>query len=270
MSTVAVDPLGSEVIYPEGPRVPEGDLQIRRRYELYGALRHWLAEHPDGTDAWVCCDINIYYKQGDPRVVVAPDLAVAFGVNVAAVEGRSTYRVWEAGAVPAFALEIASHTTFKRDLREKPAHFAELGVEEYWRLDPTGGDYLTPPLQGEHRRTGRWAPIGVTRNLDGTLTGHSVALGLDLHWQPPKLRLYDPARGAWLLDLDDQVEARRAAEARAVEEAEARRAAEARADAEAEARRAAEARAVEEAEARRAAEAELAALRRQPGHEPTP
>jgi len=51
-----------------------------------------------------------------------------------------------------FALEIASHTTYKRDLRAKPARFAELGVAEYWRLDPTGGEYFTPPLQGEHRR----------------------------------------------------------------------------------------------------------------------
>lgn len=27
--------------------------------------------------AWVCCDINVYYKKGDPKVAVAPDVAVA-------------------------------------------------------------------------------------------------------------------------------------------------------------------------------------------------
>ena len=40
-------------------------------------------------------------------------------------------------------------------------------------------------------------------------------LGLDLCWEPPKLRLFDPAAGEWLLDPDDRVEAQHAAEDRA-------------------------------------------------------
>ena len=240
MSTVVVGPRGTDVEYPEGPRVPEGDLQTRRRGELVYALRRWLADKPGCADAWVLNDINVYYREGDPTVVVAPDVALAFGVDVAAVADRRTYRVWEAGAAPVFALEIASHTTFKRDLRAKPARFADLGVQEYWRLDPTGGDYFTPPLQGDRRRAGHWQTIPIACNADGSLTGHSAALGLDLHWQPPKLRLYDPAEGTWLLDPDDLHEAHRAAEDRA-SSAEARAA---------------------------AAEAELAALRRRLGHPP--
>ncbi len=236
MSAVVAGPPEVEVEYPEGPRVPEGDLQTRRRGELVFALRHWLAARPGCDDAWVLNDINVYFQKGDPKVVVAPDVAVAFGVDVAAVEGRSTYRVWEAGAPPAFALEIASHTIYKRDLRAKPARFAALGVQEYWRLDPTGGDYFTPALQGEDRRTGRWQPIDVTAGAaDGSLTGHSAALGLDLHWQPPKLRLYDPATRTWLRDPDDLHEAHEA-----------------------------------EVAARRAAESELAALRRQIGRSAPP
>lgn len=121
-------------------------------------------------------------------------------------------------------------------------------MQEYWRLDPTGGDYFTPPLQGENRRTGRWETIAVVPDgAGGGLRGHSAALGLDLCWQPPKLRLYDPAARRWLQDPDDLHEAHRAAEARASD---------------------AEARADDEAAARRAAEAELAALRRRPGHPP--
>ncbi|MCY3786914.1 MAG: Uma2 family endonuclease [bacterium] len=234
MSTVVAGPLGVDIEYPEGPRVPEGDLQTRRRMELVIALRRWLAARPD---AWVCSDINIYYRQGEPDVVVAPDVAVAFGVDRGALEGRRTYKVWEAGAPPAWALEIASHSTYKRDLHAKPASFAELGVAEYWRLDPTGGDYFEPPLEGERRRRGRWEPIAVAADADGTLTARSDVLGLELHWQPPKLRLYDPAAGAWLLDADDLHDAH---------------------EAEAAGRRAAEARAA-------AAEAELAALRRRLG-----
>ena len=192
-------------------------MQIRRRIELAVALRSWVAERQ--LDAWVCCDINIYYREGNPRVVVAPDIAVAFGVNTAAVENQSTYKVWEAGAAPSFALEIASHTTYKRDLREKPATFADLGVTEYWRFDPTGGDLLGTPLAGEHRRNGQWEPIPVIAESPGTdgveLRGHSEALGLDLCWAPPKLRLYHPATATWLRDHEDEAAARRAAEARA-------------------------------------------------------
>ncbi len=249
MSAVVAGPPGIDVEYPEGPKVPEGDLQVSRRLELLVALRHWLAGRPDGDRSWASSDINVYYKQGDPRVVVAPDIAVAFGVDVAALDGQGTYRVWEAGAPPAFVLEVASPKTVDVDLNEKPAKYAELGVHEYWRLDPTGGELLDPPLQGERRRSGRWEPIEVVAGSDGVLRGHSEALGLDLCWEPPKLRLFDPATGAWLLDPDDLLEARNTAETRAAREA---------------------ARADRATAARRAAEAELAALRRSLGDPPPP
>ena len=183
--------------------MPEGDAQTRRRMELTLALRHWYARRTDVEGAWVCSDINVYYKEGDPRVVVAPDVAVAFGVDVAAVENKTTYKVWEAGAAPCFALEIASPTTVRTDLAVKPAKYAELGVQEYWRLDPTGGDLLDPPLQGERRRSGCWAPIEVVADSGDGLRARSDVLGLDLCWMPPKLRLWDTAAEAWLPDPDD-------------------------------------------------------------------
>lgn len=197
--------------------MPEGDMQMRRRIELAVALRSWVAEHH--ADAWVCCDINIYYREGDPRFVVAPDVAVAFGVNTSAVENKTTYKVWEAGAAPCFVLEIASENTYRVDLFEKPAKFAALGVAEYWRLDPTGGDLLGTPLAGERWQNDQWVPIpisGESHTGDGVqLRGHSHAIGLDLCWSPPKLRLYHPATGTWLRDHEDESARADAAEARA-------------------------------------------------------
>ena len=259
MGSTVTRPPEVEIYYPEGPPMPEGDLQTKRRMELVWALRSWFDGRGD-AGAWVCCDINVYYRKGDRKAVVAPDVAVAFGVDTAAVNGKNTYRVWDAGAAPCFALEIASPNTLKVDLQNKPAKYAELGVAEYWRLDPTGGDLLDPPLQGETRHSGRWTPIKVTPDAAGGLRGRSNVLGLDLCWQPPKLRLWDITEQAWLPDSDDigarlaeETTARTAAEARATKEATARTAAEARAAA-------AEARATEEAAARTAAEAELAEL----------
>ena len=195
--------------------VPEGDLHTRRCSELVYALRHWLAGRPGGDEAWVCDSMNVYYVEGDPRAVVAPDVAVAFGVNVDAVAGAGSYLVWAVGAAPTFVLEVASPATFRIDEVDKPAKYAAMGAAEYWRLDPSGGDLFDPPLCGERRVGNRWAPITVSVEAGGTLRGHSAALGLDLCWEAPRLRLFDPGAGEWLLDPDDRVEAQRSAEARA-------------------------------------------------------
>ena len=227
MGSIVTEPPEIEVDYPEGTPMPEGNLHTRRRMELVIALRHWFERRGDDVGAWVCCDINVYYKKGDINTVVAPDVAVAFGVDADAMETERTYRVWDAGAAPCFALEIASPTTVEVDLYDKPDKYAELGVQEYWRLDPTGGDLLNPPLQGERRVSGRWAPIEVTPEVGGGLRARSRVLGLDLCWQPPKLRLWDITEHAWLPDPDDEAAARQAAETRAANEAAARQAAEA-------------------------------------------
>jgi multidrug efflux pump subunit AcrA (membrane-fusion protein) len=134
-------------------------------------------------------------------------------------------------------------------------------VNEYWRLDPTGGHLLDPPLQGETRRSGRWTPIEITPEGRDRLRARSRALGLDLCWQPPKLRLWDITQHTWLPDHHDIDNARKtaetratAAEARLAEETTARKTAETRATA-------AEAQLAEETTAREAAEAEIAELR---------
>ena len=230
MGSVVTEPPEVDICYPEGPPMPEGNLQTKRRMELVLALRGWFDRRGD-AGAWVCCDINVYYRKGDTKAVVAPDVAVAFGVDAAAQEAENTFRVWDTGAAPCFALEIASPTTVEVDLVEKPDKYAELGVREYWRLDPTGGELLDPPLQGERRVSGRWAPIGVSADAGGGLRGRSEVLGLDLCWRPPKLRLWDIAEGAWLPDPDDEIAARQAAEVELAAEATARLAAEVRASA---------------------------------------
>ena len=253
MGSVVTEPPEVDICYPEGPPMPEGNLQTKRRMELVLALRRWFDRRAI-EGAWVCCDMNVYYRKGDTKAVVAPDVAVAFGVDAAAQETENTFRVWDTGAVPCFALEIASPTTVDVDLFDKPDKYAALGVDEYWRLDPTGGELLDPPLQGERSVSGRWAPIEVSADAGGGLRGRSEVLGLDLCWRPPKLRLWDIAEGVWLPDPDDLDD-------RLAEEASARQIAEAGLAAEATARLAAEGRASAAEGRASAAEAELAELR---------
>jgi len=128
------------------------------------------------------------------------------------------------GAPPAFVLEIASEKTVKVDVRDKPAKYLAMGVGEYWRFDPSGGELLQPALQGERRVGDAWRPIIIGLDDGGLLSGHSRALGLTLHAHGHRLRFCDPHTGTWLPDPDEQA-------ARAEEEVQARHAAETRATA---------------------------------------
>ena len=44
-------------------------------------------------------DLLIYYEEGDPRVSIAPDVFVVFGVED---RQRPNYKLWEEGRAPAF------------------------------------------------------------------------------------------------------------------------------------------------------------------------
>lgn len=204
--------LDPDVVYPATASVPDSGLHALARFAAYGALRNHFAGR-DGC--FVGQDRNIYYRFGDPRVVVAPDVFVCFGVDPEPLETVASYRVWEAGAPPSFVLEIASKKTFPADLEVKPAKYLDMGVEEYWRFDPTGGEFLNPVLQAECRKGDSWTPIAVELDDAGRLSGHSVILGLSLHVEANLIRFCDRGTGEWLMDPDDTRNALDAAEGRA-------------------------------------------------------
>ncbi|MCY3806259.1 MAG: Uma2 family endonuclease [bacterium] len=201
-----------DVAYPATASVPDSDLHSRVRFLTYGALR----EHYAGRgDCYVGQDLNIYYRRGHPRAVAAPDVFVCFGVDPESLLNVASYRVWEVGAPPAFVLEIASKKTFPADVEVKPQKYLDMGVEEYWRFDPTGGEFFSPILQAERRADDRWAPIAVDVDDAGRFIGHSRALGLDLHAETQRLRFRDPTTGDPLLDPTEMRQDRDAAVARA-------------------------------------------------------
>ena len=58
----------------------------------------------------------IYYMEDDPYSWVSPDCYVVFDISMDSIERYNTYRVWEVGKVPDFALEIGSPSTATNDL----------------------------------------------------------------------------------------------------------------------------------------------------------
>ena len=192
----------------------------------------------------------IYYIEGNPRFSVSPDCYVVFGLSEAAeaslsLEGNNTYLLWEVGKAPDFVLEIGSRSTGDVDTGRKRDLYAEIGVTEYWRCDPTGGDFYGEPLVGERLVDGEYRRIELHRESDGRVWSHSDVLNLDLWWEDGELRFWDPAAERWLLNPEEEHGARLeaesrayAAEALAVEEQSGRLAAESRvAELEAELRR---------------------------------
>ncbi|MBW4691534.1 MAG: Uma2 family endonuclease [Lyngbya sp. HA4199-MV5] len=164
------------------------------------------------VDVYTSGNLFIYYEQGNPEAVVAPDVFVVFGVEN---RQRRIYKVWEEGdRTPNFVLEITSKTTRSKDQGAKKGIYAFLGVEEYYQYDPTG-DYLTPPLQGLRLVDGNYTPVSTTTLPDGTIVLASAILGLELHLKGQAMRFYDPATQQYLLTHEEEASARQTAEERA-------------------------------------------------------
>lgn len=235
--------------YPESDGKPMGETDLHRDLmtDLIFALKWFLAN----VQAYVAGNLFVYFEEGNPRAVVAPDVFVILGAEQ---RRRRTYKVWaEDGRVPAVVIEITSKKTSAADRDIKPALYARLGVQEYFLFDPYG-DYLAPRLQGYRLANGAYAPID-------TFPLRCAVLGLELRAEDQALRLYNAATGERLPISDEEVLARRAAEA-ARHEAEIRLLAETEARLAAEARAAEQsARAAEQSARASAAEAEVARLR---------
>jgi len=235
------------VIYPEpdGQPMAETDLHREEMVDLIAGLQRRYRPAPD---VYVAGNLFFYYRQGDPRSVVAPDVFLVQGVPKGR---RRVYKLWEEGKVPALVIEVTSDSTRSEDVSDKKRTYERLGVEEYFLHDPLG-DYLNPRLQG-HRLSG--ARYKAMRPMaDGSL--QSLSTGLTLRVEGPKLRLIDTASGEplpWVEELDARA---LEAQERAEIEAAARQVAEAARQAADAARQAAE-------ERTRVLERELARLRRE-------
>jgi Uma2 family endonuclease len=171
----------------------------------------------DRDDVYVGANMLLYYRQGDPRAVVAPDVFVVLGTTP---EERRSWKVWEEkGRVPSVVFEITSPSTRDEDLLFKKALYEDLGVQEYVLFDPMG-EYLDPVLQGYHLVKGRYVLLPSQSLPDGGYELISDVLDVTLRAKAGDLALYDRATDAKLLTPPELYDWAKQAEARA-EQAEA-------------------------------------------------
>jgi Uma2 family endonuclease len=185
--TLAPSPI--QIEYPESDGKPMGETDLHRYWmnRLYDLLQRRLA----GQQAYVGCDLLVYYQEGQPHCFCVPDVFVALG---AAPGRRRTYKVWEEGLPPTVVFEVTSASTRREDEVFKPRTYAEIGIREYFLYDPTA-DYLSPPLVG-YRLTDK-APERIRPDSRGAL--QSQELGLTLSLEQGQLVLAEAASGQQLL-----------------------------------------------------------------------
>ena len=181
-----------EYPYSDGEPV-ESDQHYLAAHHVMGVFREHF-----GDSANYASNNGIYYKEGDPRKLVVPDV---YWVDDKPFEKKLVYLLWEEGKSPDFVLELASRTTLPRDEGKKRLLYAELGIADYFQFDPLG--YLmTPWLKGFRLCDGVYQPLPAKLLPDGGIGVHSEALGLELRAlrgdDDPQLRLFDPATNSLL------------------------------------------------------------------------
>ena len=258
MSTTPLEPIGTGIglldPFPDPPPRHPDEMSSHRHLDRPGAsyLLDWHFGHPDTT--LIAAELYIAPEPGSGiKGLRAPDLLIAFGVDPDAYHRSNAYIISEQGKPPDFVLEVASRSTGRIDVRDKPADYAALGIPEYWRFDETG-QYHGERLAGDRLVGDRYEPIGITELPDGGLEGYSEVLDLYLRWENGWLSWHDPETGRAIMDLAEMqhiVETERQAR---LTERQARLEAERRGEAERQARLEAERREETERQARLEAE----------------
>jgi Uma2 family endonuclease len=205
---VTKNALKTTVVYPDSDGQPMAESDPARDYLIY-AVEALSLYFENREDVYVSGNLFVYYRQGSPSAVVAPDVFVVFGVPK---RKRMSYKVWqENNRVPCFVLEITSLTTQENDEKEKPRKYAEIGVKEYFQYDPTG-DYLRESLKGAKLVSGIYQPLPKQVLADGTISIYSEVLGLDLRITGGQLRFYESKSDRKLLSHQETELARQQAE----------------------------------------------------------
>ena len=176
------------IVYPESDGKPMAETDTHRdlMVDFIQILRNY---YQNEKDVYVSGNLLIYYERGNPRKSISPDVFVAFDVEK---KQRNTYLTWAEAQTPDFVLEVASPSTFPKDMGEKKDLYASvLAVKEYYIYDPMG--QIVPSFVGYRLIDGEYQEITL---INDRLP--SETLGLELGEHDGNLRLYNPTTSQWL------------------------------------------------------------------------
>lgn len=192
-----------QMVLAEEPVVQESALD-----RIKGLLMERFGGLPD---VFISGAFLICYDKSDGNRRLQPDCIIAFDVDAESIRYHlPNYWIWVIGKAPDFVMEIASPTTYENDLGHKRDMYAELGVTEYWRFDPTGGDFYGQPLAGERLVDGEYQPYELRVDDDGSAIGYSELLDLNFYWDGDEFDVLDPETGRTIDKYEVEREARQA------------------------------------------------------------
>ena len=186
-------------LYPESDGKPMADTDLHLYWikRVQDIIETYFSRDPG---VYISGNIMMYDIEGPMRTAVSPDILVCFGIGQ---KFRRTYKVWEEGKPPDFVMEFSSKRTYQNDLEEKRAHYARMGIPEYFLYDPDRR-YLPSPLLGFRLVEGTY--IEIAPDVDGRV--HSETLNLDFALLNDGLAIYDPQAQQWLQTRAEHAEER--------------------------------------------------------------
>ena len=199
--------------FPDYP--PREDMQNWLHLYDSGVLTALTIHFADAPNVTVASEVPVGPSlpvRDDARI---PDLLVVRDGDRALMEEQRGYAIDRQGKAPDFVLEVASPTTGRVDYTDKRLDYERFGIAEYWRFDPSGGEYHDAALAGDLLVDGRYEPIAIETLDDNRLRGFSEALGLYVYWEDGELRFYDPVAESYLRTHAEDVERAESAQTRA-------------------------------------------------------
>ena len=202
------------IVFPDPPEDPDDKMTSFDHLTITGTA-HYLAIHLGNRETTLVAGEH-YLALAPTRDMTGvryPDLLVAFGVNPEAYRRSNAYVISEQGKPPDLVMEIVSPSSGRTDRVDKRVDYARLGIGEYWRFDEKGRS-SEERLAGDRLVDGEYLPVEIEALADNSLQGYSAVLNLHLRWAGGALAFYDPATGKPIASLEDERQAREAAEAR--------------------------------------------------------
>jgi Uma2 family endonuclease len=163
-----------DVFYPESDGQPMGETELHRNEIVY-LIEAFSQRFEEEADVYVGGDLFFYYREGNPRESICPDVMVVWGVPKLPM--RRTFQLWEEGEVPCLIVEVSSSSTQGHDFEGKKRLYEQLGIEEYFLYDPLA--LRDPQLQG-FRLTDDAVYETVDPEPDGSLASHTTGVTLRL------------------------------------------------------------------------------------------
>ncbi len=183
-----------EIYYPSTVEdyMPENNIHFVLIANLAVMLQAFLQR---ARGNYVFGDIMFYYEEGNPRKFIAPDLMVC--LNKEKEPSTGVYKLWEEGHVPQVVVEIASESTWLKDVSTKLAIYQKLGVKEYYVFDIERA-FLPQALLAYHLIEGELVKVEV---IDKRILSES--LGLEFVDTGETLRFFNPETNEFLMTTEE-------------------------------------------------------------------